>query len=182
MERPPATMLRIGAWCVNPSSGQISRDGETARLEARTMRCCFRSPSTPARSSASMTCSTRSGPGSPSLRTPSTRLWRRSAVCWAMTPSSPLTSRQSRGLGIGWWRRSVLGRTSPSPRRALRRLRMANIFLRPLMRGRRGAFGRARRCVSVPREGREQQSLSLAGDCSAAIEIYRCATVSRSDR
>jgi TolB-like protein/DNA-binding winged helix-turn-helix (wHTH) protein len=31
-------MLRIGAWCVNPSSGQISRDGETARVEARTMR------------------------------------------------------------------------------------------------------------------------------------------------
>jgi len=31
-------MLRIGTWCVNPASGQISRDGETARLEARTMR------------------------------------------------------------------------------------------------------------------------------------------------
>lgn len=31
-------MLRIGAWCVNPASGQISRDGETARVEARTMR------------------------------------------------------------------------------------------------------------------------------------------------
>ena len=31
-------MLRIGAWCVNPSSGQISRDGETARVELRTMR------------------------------------------------------------------------------------------------------------------------------------------------
>jgi len=31
-------MLRIGAWCVNPSSGQISRDGETSRVEARTMR------------------------------------------------------------------------------------------------------------------------------------------------
>ena len=31
-------MLRIGAWCVNPMSGQISRDGETARVEARTMR------------------------------------------------------------------------------------------------------------------------------------------------
>jgi transcriptional activator of cad operon len=31
-------MLRIGAWCVNPTSGQISRDGETARLEARTLR------------------------------------------------------------------------------------------------------------------------------------------------
>jgi transcriptional activator of cad operon len=32
-------MLRVGAWCVNPTSGQISRDGgETARLEARTMR------------------------------------------------------------------------------------------------------------------------------------------------
>jgi transcriptional activator of cad operon len=31
-------MLRIGAWCVNPASGQISREGETARVEARTMR------------------------------------------------------------------------------------------------------------------------------------------------
>src|ERR1700688_4033170 len=38
MERPPTTMLRIGAWCVNPASGQISRDGETARVEVRTMR------------------------------------------------------------------------------------------------------------------------------------------------
>jgi TolB-like protein/DNA-binding winged helix-turn-helix (wHTH) protein len=38
MERPTATMLRIGDWCVNPTSGQISRDGETARVEARTMR------------------------------------------------------------------------------------------------------------------------------------------------
>jgi TolB-like protein/DNA-binding winged helix-turn-helix (wHTH) protein len=31
-------MLRIGAWCVNPASSQISRDGETARVEVRTMR------------------------------------------------------------------------------------------------------------------------------------------------
>jgi transcriptional activator of cad operon len=31
-------MLRIGAWCVHPASGQISRDGETARLEERTLR------------------------------------------------------------------------------------------------------------------------------------------------
>jgi len=31
-------MLRIGDWQVNPTSGQISRDGETARLEMRTMR------------------------------------------------------------------------------------------------------------------------------------------------
>jgi transcriptional activator of cad operon len=38
MERPTATMLRIGAWCVNPTSGQISRDGETARVEVRAMR------------------------------------------------------------------------------------------------------------------------------------------------
>src|SRR6267143_5393525 len=38
MERPTTTMLRIGAWCVNPASGQISRDGETARVEERTMR------------------------------------------------------------------------------------------------------------------------------------------------
>ncbi len=38
MERTTTTPLRIGDWCVNPTSGQISRDGETARLEARTMR------------------------------------------------------------------------------------------------------------------------------------------------
>ncbi|MGB9465811.1 MAG: winged helix-turn-helix domain-containing protein [Candidatus Acidiferrum sp.] len=38
MERPTATMLRIGAWCVNQTSSQISRDGETARVEVRTMR------------------------------------------------------------------------------------------------------------------------------------------------
>jgi len=38
MERPTATKLRIGSWCVNPASGQISRDGETARVEERTMR------------------------------------------------------------------------------------------------------------------------------------------------
>jgi len=31
-------MLRIGDWRVDPASGQISRNGETARLEARTMR------------------------------------------------------------------------------------------------------------------------------------------------
>jgi TolB-like protein/DNA-binding winged helix-turn-helix (wHTH) protein len=31
-------MLRIGEWCVNPTAGQISRDGHTLRLEARTMR------------------------------------------------------------------------------------------------------------------------------------------------
>jgi transcriptional activator of cad operon len=38
MERSTATTLRIGAWSVNPTSGQISRDGETARVEARAMR------------------------------------------------------------------------------------------------------------------------------------------------
>jgi len=38
MERPTTTKLRIGDWCVNPTSGQISRDGETARVEVRTMR------------------------------------------------------------------------------------------------------------------------------------------------
>jgi transcriptional activator of cad operon len=38
MDRPPTSPLRIGAWYVNPASGQISRDGETARVEVRTMR------------------------------------------------------------------------------------------------------------------------------------------------
>src|SRR5258708_4844557 len=30
--------MRIGGWCVRPASGQISRDGRTLRVEARTMR------------------------------------------------------------------------------------------------------------------------------------------------
>src|SRR6266436_1315548 len=38
MERSTTTMLRVGDWCVNPASGQISRNGETARVEVRTMR------------------------------------------------------------------------------------------------------------------------------------------------
>lgn len=38
MECQPTTLLRIGAWCVNPACGEISRDGETVRLEARSMR------------------------------------------------------------------------------------------------------------------------------------------------
>ena len=31
-------MLRIGDWCVDPNSGEISRNGVTARVETRTMR------------------------------------------------------------------------------------------------------------------------------------------------
>jgi transcriptional activator of cad operon len=38
MERVTPTRLRIGEWCVDAASGQISRAGETARVEARTMR------------------------------------------------------------------------------------------------------------------------------------------------
>jgi len=38
MERPTTTTLRIGAWCVNPKSGQLARNGETARVDVRTMR------------------------------------------------------------------------------------------------------------------------------------------------
>jgi transcriptional activator of cad operon len=38
MDQPSGTSLRIGAWRVNPASGQISRQGETVRVEARTMR------------------------------------------------------------------------------------------------------------------------------------------------
>jgi transcriptional activator of cad operon len=38
MNRESTTMLRVGDWCVNPVSGQISRKGETVRLEMRTMR------------------------------------------------------------------------------------------------------------------------------------------------
>ena len=34
----PGALLRIGDWCVNPVSGQISRGGETAQLEVRTLR------------------------------------------------------------------------------------------------------------------------------------------------
>ena len=38
MEPPITTVLRIGDWCVDPRSGEVSRHGETTRLEARTMR------------------------------------------------------------------------------------------------------------------------------------------------
>jgi transcriptional activator of cad operon len=31
-------MLRVGDWCINPASGQISHNGETFRVEVRTMR------------------------------------------------------------------------------------------------------------------------------------------------
>jgi transcriptional activator of cad operon len=33
-----AALLRVGAWCVDPTAGQISRAGETIRVEARAMR------------------------------------------------------------------------------------------------------------------------------------------------
>jgi transcriptional activator of cad operon len=38
MDQSTPTMLRVGDWCVNPASSQISRDGETSRVEERTMR------------------------------------------------------------------------------------------------------------------------------------------------
>src|SRR5258708_40027792 len=38
MDRPAVIPLRVGAWCVDPRSGQISRDGEIVRVEARTMK------------------------------------------------------------------------------------------------------------------------------------------------
>ncbi len=38
MQGPINKPLRIGDWCVDPASGQMSRQGKTARLEARTMR------------------------------------------------------------------------------------------------------------------------------------------------
>jgi TolB-like protein/DNA-binding winged helix-turn-helix (wHTH) protein len=38
MGTPPTTLLRIGEWRVNPASGEISRNGDSARVEARTMR------------------------------------------------------------------------------------------------------------------------------------------------
>src|SRR5580692_11701128 len=38
MDRPAVIPLRVGAWCVDPRLGQISRNGETVRVEARTMK------------------------------------------------------------------------------------------------------------------------------------------------
>jgi TolB-like protein/DNA-binding winged helix-turn-helix (wHTH) protein len=38
MEHPTDRMLRIGEWRLDPASGQISRDGQSQRLEARTLR------------------------------------------------------------------------------------------------------------------------------------------------
>ena len=38
MDRLTAIPLRIGAWCVDPKTGQMSRNGETVRVEARMLR------------------------------------------------------------------------------------------------------------------------------------------------
>lgn len=38
MERQPTAKLRIGDWCVDPSAGVITRNDESARIEARAMR------------------------------------------------------------------------------------------------------------------------------------------------
>ena len=37
MDRPTVIPLRVGAWRVDPRLGQISREGEVVRVEARTM-------------------------------------------------------------------------------------------------------------------------------------------------
>ena len=38
MDRLTTIPLRIGDWCVNPATGQLSKNGEVVRLEARTLR------------------------------------------------------------------------------------------------------------------------------------------------
>src|SRR5262245_37538182 len=38
MDRQTAIPLRIGAWKIDPAAGELSRDGQTVRVEARTMR------------------------------------------------------------------------------------------------------------------------------------------------
>jgi transcriptional activator of cad operon len=38
MQRATNPLFRVGAWRVDPAAGEITRDGESARLEARTMR------------------------------------------------------------------------------------------------------------------------------------------------
>jgi len=38
MDRLIAIPLRVGAWCVDPRTGQMSREGEVVRVEARTLK------------------------------------------------------------------------------------------------------------------------------------------------
>jgi transcriptional activator of cad operon len=38
MQRATKTVLRVGDWRVDPAAGEITRNGESARIEARTMR------------------------------------------------------------------------------------------------------------------------------------------------
>lgn len=38
MERAGTTLLRVGDWCVNPTTGEMTRGGEAARLEVRALR------------------------------------------------------------------------------------------------------------------------------------------------
>ena len=109
-------MLRVGDWRVNPTSGEISRNGETLRLEARTLRLllCLAEHSGQVVSIDDLLDQVWSG--SPSLQTrfinPSRRFGARSVT----TPSSPHTSRRFPDLAIGWLRRSVPGRISQAKR------------------------------------------------------------------
>jgi transcriptional activator of cad operon len=38
MDQSTGTVLRIGDWCVSPATGQIARNGQSVRVEARMMR------------------------------------------------------------------------------------------------------------------------------------------------
>ena len=103
-------MLRVGAWCVNPAAGQISRDGETARVEARTMRLLL--------------CLAEHAGEVVSIDDLLNQVWpgisvSPDSVYQAVAslrrllgddPKQPTYIATCHGWGTGWWRRLVRGR------------------------------------------------------------------------
>jgi transcriptional activator of cad operon len=109
MERPTTTMLRVGAWCVDPAAGQISRDGESARLDTRAMRlllCLAEHPGKVVSIDELLTQVWSGVTVSPDSVYQAGASLRRVS---AMTQSSPLISQPCRGWGIAWSRQSVPG-------------------------------------------------------------------------
>jgi transcriptional activator of cad operon len=109
MERPTTTMLRVGAWCVDPAAGQISRDGESARLDTRAMRlllCLAEYPGEVVSIDELLTQVWSGVTVSPDSVYQAVASLRR---VLGDDPSSPLISQPCRGWGIVWSRQLVPG-------------------------------------------------------------------------
>jgi len=102
MEHPTQTTLRIGDWRVNPATGELARDGETARLEARALRLLLCLAARPGEVVSLDDLLDQVWSGVTSVPTPCIRPWHLFAVNSATTPNNRLISQPCRASAIGW--------------------------------------------------------------------------------